>query len=57
MPRGLLTCVITTQGAQVVYLSVLKPVLANVNKNANAMAPTNSTADSLRDRVGAAQSE
>ena len=47
--------VLLLQGAQVVYLSVLKPVLANVNKN--AVASTSSTADSLRDRVGAAQSE
>jgi receptor expression-enhancing protein 5/6 len=47
-------CYLLLQGAQVVYLSVLKPILANVNKNANAMAPTSSTADSLRERVGAA---
>ncbi|KIM81706.1 hypothetical protein PILCRDRAFT_821053 [Piloderma croceum F 1598] len=47
----------TFRGAQIVYLSVLKPVLANVSKNAGAVASTNTTADSLRDRVGAAQSE
>jgi len=47
----------TFRGAQIVYLSVLKPVLTNMSKNANAVAPTSTTADSLRDRVGAAQSE
>jgi len=43
------------RGAQVLYFSVLKPVLANVNKNSGAVAPSgDSSAEGLRERVATA---
>jgi len=47
----------TFRGAQTVYLSVLKPVLANVNKNTGAVAPTTAptTSEGLRERVASAE--
>jgi len=46
----------TFRGAQTVYLSVLKPILANISKNNSAVAPTtaDSTAEGLRERVASA---
>jgi len=48
----------TFRGAQTLYISVLKPVLANVNKNSGAVAPSgDSSAEGLRERVATATSE
>jgi len=46
----------TFRGAQTIYLSVLKPILANISKNNSAVAPTtaDSTAEGLRERVASA---
>lgn len=54
------TCVYThavifLQGAQTLYFTVLRPVLANVNKNSAVVAPSaDSTAEGLRERVATA---
>jgi len=47
----------TFRGAQTVYLSVLKPVLANVTKNSGAVTSTDSTSEHLRERVATATAE
>jgi receptor expression-enhancing protein 5/6 len=46
----------TFRGAQTIYLSVLKPILANISKNNSAVAPTtaDSTSEGLRERVASA---
>jgi len=46
----------TFRGAQTIYLSVLKPILANISKSNSAVAPTtaDSTSEGLRERVASA---
>ncbi|KAH0838784.1 TB2/DP1, HVA22 family-domain-containing protein [Lanmaoa asiatica] len=46
------------RGAQVVYVTVLKPVLANVSGSSRAVAPTDTVAaEGLRDRVNTATAD
>ncbi|KAF9235850.1 TB2/DP1, HVA22 family-domain-containing protein [Melanogaster broomeanus] len=46
------------RGAQVTYLSIIKPVLLNVSGSSRAVAPTDTvTADGLRDRVNTATAD
>jgi len=46
------------RGAQVIYVSVLKPVLANVSGSSRVLVPTDTvTAEGLRDRVNTATAD
>jgi receptor expression-enhancing protein 5/6 len=46
------------QGAHITYVTILKPVLANISSQANAATTqAQTTAEGLRDRVNTATSE